>query len=313
MWSTVDLREIRVFLTLAEELHFGHTAERLHLTSSRVSQIIRELERQLGGRLVDRTSRRVELTEFGERFRDEARGAYDELIAVVQRAQESNHHHVRPLHIGLFSGLAGGPHFPSIVRTFESRRPECPTELRDIPLGGSLRRLLESGEADLIATWLPDDASDLSDLVIGPCLVREPRVLAVGPGHPLASREAVSLEDIADHPVLEMEWMPVEIRDVLLPAKTPRGRAFSRQKIDFRDRGRLVSQMGYLIASGRIVHPTVPSLTKQFGHLDIVYVPITDMPPLRSALVWRSDNTDPAVLEFARIAEEVVGAERQAR
>ena len=62
MWSTVELREIRVFLMLAEELHFGRTAERLQLTSSRVSQILQDLETKLGGQLVYRTSRHVELT-----------------------------------------------------------------------------------------------------------------------------------------------------------------------------------------------------------------------------------------------------------
>ncbi|HEV8206546.1 MAG TPA: LysR family transcriptional regulator, partial [Acidimicrobiia bacterium] len=67
----VELREIKVFLTLAEELHFGRTAERLGLTQSRVSQSLRSLERKLGEQLVRRTSRRVALTTPGERFRAE--------------------------------------------------------------------------------------------------------------------------------------------------------------------------------------------------------------------------------------------------
>ena len=71
MWQTIELREIRVFLTLAEELHFGRTAERLNLTQSRVSQALRAFEIRLGDRLVDRTSRRVTLTTAGERLRAE--------------------------------------------------------------------------------------------------------------------------------------------------------------------------------------------------------------------------------------------------
>src|SRR5215218_5320543 len=71
MWSTVELREIKLFMALAEELHFGRTAERLQLTPSRVSQTLRDLEAKLGGRLVHRTSRHVELTARGERFREE--------------------------------------------------------------------------------------------------------------------------------------------------------------------------------------------------------------------------------------------------
>ena len=75
MWESVELREIRVFLALAEELHFGRTAQRLGLTQSRVSQTLRQLERKMGGQLVYRTSRRVALTPFGRDFRERAGAA----------------------------------------------------------------------------------------------------------------------------------------------------------------------------------------------------------------------------------------------
>jgi DNA-binding transcriptional LysR family regulator len=65
MWADVELREIRAFLVLAEELHFGHSAERLGVSQARVSQILRELERKLGQRLMHRTSRQVALTPAG--------------------------------------------------------------------------------------------------------------------------------------------------------------------------------------------------------------------------------------------------------
>jgi DNA-binding transcriptional LysR family regulator len=69
MWSAVELRELRAFIALAEELHYGRTAERLDLTPGRVSQIVRTLEVKVGGRLFDRTSRRVRLTPLGEQLR----------------------------------------------------------------------------------------------------------------------------------------------------------------------------------------------------------------------------------------------------
>ena len=83
MWQTIELRELRVFLVLAEERHFGRTAERLGLTQSRVSQSLRGLERKLGEQLVHRTSRRVTLTPRGERFRDEAGAANEDRKSVV--------------------------------------------------------------------------------------------------------------------------------------------------------------------------------------------------------------------------------------
>jgi DNA-binding transcriptional LysR family regulator len=88
MTSTVELRDITVFLTLADELHFGRTAERLHLTSSRVSQIVRALESKLGSQLVYRTSRHVELTASGERFRERVLPAYERLMGVLEQTYD---------------------------------------------------------------------------------------------------------------------------------------------------------------------------------------------------------------------------------
>ena len=305
----MELREIRVFLVLCEELHFGRTAERLRVSQTRVSQTIQELEAKMGARLFERTSRRVALTDSGARLRERIAPVFEEMTGVLREVQVANGHHVGSLHIGVFSGLAAGPRFPAIVRAFESRHPDWTAEVSEIPLGESLVGLLERGEADLIATWLPDGEGDLSDLVVGPSLLREPRVLAVGPGHPLAGRPAVSVEEIADYPVVQQGWVPAELRELWVPAKTPRGRSFRYHEVDHRDRGRLLSEMGYLVASGKIVHPTVPSLTKLFGHLDIVYVPIIDLPPIHGALVWRRGDNDPRVHAFARVAEEIVGAD----
>src|SRR3990170_1600135 len=92
MIDVVELRELRVFPALADELHFGRTAERLGLTQSRVSQSLRGLEHKLGGRLFHRTSRRVSLTVAGESFREDIGAAYGELIDALRRAHSTNHH-----------------------------------------------------------------------------------------------------------------------------------------------------------------------------------------------------------------------------
>lgn len=72
----MDLRQLEVFLTLADELHFGHTADRLHLTQPQVSRAVAALERHIGAPLFERTSRRVRLTPLGRRLRTEAEPAY---------------------------------------------------------------------------------------------------------------------------------------------------------------------------------------------------------------------------------------------
>jgi DNA-binding transcriptional LysR family regulator len=306
MWLAVELREIRTFVVLADELHFARTAERLHLTPSRVSQIIRELERKLGVQLVHRTSRRVELTTRGAQLRDEAGPVYEQLVDALARTSATGRGIESRLRVGLFSGVAAGPHLPRIVRTFEARHPECAVVVSEIALGGSLVSRLEDGEADLIATWLPPLPDEGTHLIIGPILTEEPRALAVAPDHPFAQRETVSVEELAEHTMVEPDWLPKELRGVWFPETTPSGRPFRRHHLEHHDRGRLLSELGYLVASGKVVYPTVPSLAKIFGHLDVVYVPIAKLPPLRSGLVWLSTITHTAVREFVRITGDVL-------
>src|SRR3954452_10127420 len=102
MWSTVELREIRVFLTLCEELHFGRTAERLQVTPSRVSQVIRELETKLGGELVHRTSRSVVLTPRGERLRERVTGPHAQLAKALQETRAQSRRLEGAVRVGLF-------------------------------------------------------------------------------------------------------------------------------------------------------------------------------------------------------------------
>src|SRR5829696_2625778 len=103
MWSSVGLREIRAFLTLAEELHYGRTAERLGLTPSRVSQMIRALEQRVGGRLFDRTSRRVCLTPLGDQFLQRAAPPYEQLRRALLDVHEAATGIAGALRIGMYA------------------------------------------------------------------------------------------------------------------------------------------------------------------------------------------------------------------
>ncbi len=102
MWSTIELREIRTFIVLSEELHFGRAAERLELTPSRISQVVRTLETRLGGRLFDRTSRRVALTPLGEQLLERAGPVYEQLEVCAQgdpRSRDRNRGHAADRHV----------------------------------------------------------------------------------------------------------------------------------------------------------------------------------------------------------------------
>src|SRR5256885_14836885 len=126
MWQTVELREIRIFLVLAEELHFGRTVARVGLTQSRVSQSVRALERKLGLELASRTSRRVTLTAPGERFRDEAGAALAGLEDVLRTAQESGRRVTEPVRLRGISAAAAGPRPRAVIPALQASHPHSP-------------------------------------------------------------------------------------------------------------------------------------------------------------------------------------------
>jgi DNA-binding transcriptional LysR family regulator len=300
MWRTVELRELRLFLELSEELHFGRTAEKLQLTPSRVSQTLRALEQKLGGQLVHRTSRRVQLTPFGERFLREVRPVYEQLTGVLERTNSAARSLEGTLRLGLFSDPAGGPRLVEIVNAFETLHPECSVEVVhaswDDPLGA-----LRGNDVDLMATWLP---LEQPDLVVGPVLATEPRVLAVAQDHPLADRDSVDVEELADHRVARFDNWPKELHDAISPVRTPGGRPIPGTRIPA---GRVaVVDVPLRVARGELVLPTVASAGDFVGRADLVFVPLVGMPPLRSALVWRRPASDPKLRAFIHVARDVL-------
>ena len=300
MWQTVELRELRLFLTLAEELHFGRAAESLQLTPSRVSQSLRALEDKLGAPLLFRTSRHVRLTPAGERFLRDVAPVIEQLDGVLERNNATARSLEGTLRLGVLSGPAGGPHVVEIINAFESTHPECSVEVAqmswDDPVGS-----LREGEVEVMATWVP---LEQPDLVVGPTLSRQPRVLAVAHDHPLAGRDAVDVEELAEHRVVRFDKWPSELREAAVPSRTPKGHPIHGTAVGVGDRALL--GLPVRIARGELVFPTVESATPYMGELNLAFIPITGMAPLCSALVWRRPARDPKLRAFIRVARNVL-------
>jgi DNA-binding transcriptional LysR family regulator len=299
MWQAVELRELRLFLTLAEELHFGRTAEKLQLTPSRVSQSLRALEQKLGVQLVHRTSRRVKLTSFGEEFLRDLSPRLEQLDDVLDRANATGRSVEGTLRLAIFSAPAGGPHLVDIIRSFEEVHSSSTVEVSQVSWDDPLAGLRE-GDVDLMATWLP---LEQPDLVVGPVLTKQARVLAVSHDHPLADRETVDVEELADHRLPRFDNWPKELHDVFSPSRTPRGRRIEHLRIATGERQ--VSDVAVRVARRELVYPAVESAISYMG--DLTFIPITGMPELRSALVWRRPARDPTLRAFIRVARDVLG------
>jgi DNA-binding transcriptional LysR family regulator len=263
-----------------------------------VSQALRQLEAKLGGELLSRTSRRVALTPLGEQLLAEVKPPYEQLLAALQQTYATNRKLEGTLRLGLLAASSGGPHLATIVEEFERQHPECEVVVSEIFFTDPLRPL-RRGEIDLMATRLP---SEQADLVVGPTLAVEPRVLAVASDHPLANREHVSIEEVADYHVAPITDSPKELIDYAFPRETPGGRQIHR----LARRPSTPHEVTTLIARGRIVHFTVASFAEYYGQPGITYVPVSDMPPMKSGLVWRRRASNPRLGEFLRVAREVL-------
>ncbi|MFI5531826.1 LysR family transcriptional regulator [Kitasatospora sp. NPDC051853] len=284
----MELRDIEIFLVLAEELHFGRTAERLLVSQARVSQAIRKQERRIGADLFERTSRTVRLTEVGRQLRDDLQPVYAGLHRSLERARSAARGITGTLRVGMMPFNLVDLHV--YWRTFRSRHPQWELEVRQLTYDDVFGRL-RNGEMDVLVTWLPVEEPDLT---VGPVLCTDPRVLAVAADHELAARGSVRLEALADFRHAMATRMPDYWEDEYLPFETADGRTI--------ERGRPVSSAEDLISRvgmGEIVHAFPGHVTRHWGMPNVHWIPVPDLPVLSFALIWRSEAENELVTALA--------------
>jgi DNA-binding transcriptional LysR family regulator len=201
----MDLRQIRSFLSIAETLHFGRSAELIHLSQPALSLQIRALEEEVGVRLFERNRRKTTLTAAGFAFRDDAAAALSQLEQAIRRARLAASGKVGRLRIGFIS-TAGTEIVPDIVRQFRELNPEVEFSLRNI-LTAEQVQMLENGSLDIGFLRLPIGGYPALDVVT---VHREPFVLVVPSSHPLAKRKSVRLRELAgqDFVMYERTYAP---------------------------------------------------------------------------------------------------------
>lgn len=287
--------EVEVFLALAEELHFGRTAERLRLTTGRVSQVVKKLERRIGGQLFDRTSRSVRLTAVGRRLADDLVPVVAAMEAALRRAEDAGRGVTGELRVA-FLGEWTAPVLLKAAALFGERHPECRVDVREVQLANS-RSSLEDGSVDVLIASYPFDG-----MARGPVLLTERRVLAVAAGHPLAAERSVSVEVLADHPVVQYPAVTsAAFKRDRTPERTPSGRPVPRGPS-----GATFSELLSLVAMGRGVLPVGEHSRRYYPRPDVAYVPIHDAPPIERGPVWLESNTTARVRAFVRAATDAV-------
>ncbi|MFK0112397.1 LysR family transcriptional regulator [Streptomyces sp. NPDC091217] len=289
----MERQEIEIFLTLGEELHFGRTADRVGVSQSRVSQTIARLERRIGARLFERTSRHVTLTAIGEQLRDDIAPAWQGIEEAVAKAMAAGRGVTGALRIG-FSGAFTGHLLHSVAEVFGRRHPGVDVQIRQVQISdpyGPLR----AGDVELQVTEPPVTEPDLT---LGPVLVSQPRVLLMSSAHPFARRAAVSVEDLAEATLLTVggnvsaQWL-----DHHFPRQTPSGRPIPH--------GQAITHWEdalSLVLAGKGVTPVAAAGAHYYSRPGLVFKPFSDAPRIDYAFIWPTGHETARLRAFVQAA-----------
>ncbi|MEV4166419.1 LysR family transcriptional regulator [Nonomuraea dietziae] len=290
----MELRDIEIFLTLAEELHFGRTAARLRLSPARVTQAIQKQERQIGAPLFERSNRAVRLTPVGRQLRDDLQPLYAGLRESMQRARLAVHGITGTLRVGMLPVNAYDlrPYWD----VFRFRHPQWRLHIQRTQFTEAFAALRRD-EVDVLVGWLPVEEPDL---IVGPVLFADARVLAVAVDHELARHASVTLEMAADfqHPNAEIGhdyWI-----DAYVPRRTRHGRSIERGPL-VRDTEDVVT----LVSMGETASLFPAHMSRYWVRPDVTYVPVTDMSALPYALVWRGEHENELIRSLAEVVRDL--------
>ncbi|MFE7508694.1 LysR family transcriptional regulator [Promicromonospora sp. NPDC057488] len=294
----MELRDIEIFLTLAEELHFGRTAQRLHVTPSRVSHVIKKQERRIGTALFERTSRTVRLTPAGDRLYQSLRPAYQQMTDAIEEAAAAARDVTGTLTLGTI-GIQGWM-IDHVISDFRNRYPTVRLQHRDINPVDPLTPL-RAGEVDVAHVWLPVREPDLT---VGRITHTSPIVVAMVATHPYAGRESIGLEDFGDLTFVSHDSpIPASMEQTFQPFRTPSGRLVAR--------GPLVTSWDdqlKAVMSGDAVVAAAAEAARYYSRPGLVYVPVRDAPACQWAFAWRTADQNPLIRTFASAAEAAASA-----
>jgi len=284
----VELRQLRYFIAVAEDLHFRRAAARLHISQPPLSQQIARLEDELGCRLLTRTRRRVELTPAGEAFLRDARAMLDELDVAVATVRRIETGQAGLLRVN-FVGSALLSIVPGIIQRFRRGRPSVEIELRERSTLEQLRAL-NGGIVDVGLVRPPIDPDDgLATEVV----MRERTVAAIPSDHPLAQRARIPLRRLATEPLV---LFPREQAPGFHDLLTGRIAATGTSPHVVQYAPEMTTIIG-LVAAGIGLSP-VPASVARLGLDGVTYRPLIGAPDTELLAVTRAGDESPLVAAF---------------
>lgn len=279
----METRELRYFVAVAEELHFGRAARRLGIAQPPLSRAIRQLERRLGVTLLERDSRRVALTSAGSVLLREGRAALDAVDAADRRTRRAGE--AANGGAGLVLATKAGASSELLPKLLDAYTAEPDAVRVEVLLSGigEQERLLRDGRADVALLHLPFDSTTGLDTEE---LVTEQQVVVLPAGHPLAGRAQLRMADVETLPGLPLPRWP--LRDGTYP---------DGPGPEVRDH----SQLLQLVALGRTA-VLLPESCRSLLWPDMAAVPVPDAPTVTTVIAWPPHSRSRALAGLVRTA-----------
>jgi len=286
----MELRHLRYFVAVAEELSFRRAAERLRLSQPALSAQIRALEEELTVRLLDRNTRSVKLTHPGRGFLEDARHTLAAAARAQEGARSAGHGLSGTLRVGLIAPVANA-WLAAILRRFLKRFPGVQLSLFDLASPVQLQRL-RAGELDTALLRPPVGHADLDYRFVG----EAQQALAAPEGHRLARQRTLTWKDfdgeglVMMHPTMQHGYY-----DAFLAACAKAGaKPFPVQYAND------IQTKMWLISAGFGIAPTTATLS-EVKRPGLVFRPLPPgLPPVQTALAWRRDDDSLALANFIK-------------
>ena len=292
----LDLRLLRYFVAVAEELHFGRAAARLHIAQPSLSNQIRRLETQLGVELLRRSSRRVELTPAGETLLRDGKRLLGQARRLTEATRTAG---AEALTVGFF-GSAGDGLLATVVAALRAAHPAAVITIRELLLG-ELGQVADGSVDIALARLAPEQAGDLGIEI--EVLAQEPRVAVLPAQHRLAGHSALVFADLSDE------------RFIVNPAV--RGARAARWESEQRRHGlsaTVAAEVASLqelltcVGSGQGISLVAASVAQHHPRADLAYVPVLDAEPTLLSLARPNTRRRPIDDAFIALTRAAVAA-----
>jgi DNA-binding transcriptional LysR family regulator len=299
----MELRHLRYFIAVAEELHFGRAAARLHIAQPPLSQQIRRLEEELRVPLLRRTSRRVELTSAGRMFLHEAKVVIAQAHRAVRIARRASQGEIGQLFVGCtpWADFTSGP---KIIRGFGKRHPQVEVELHSLSSAEQILAL-EEGRIDVGILRPPVH----SQALMTESLLAEQLLVAFPQGHRFGAYHSVPWRALADEAyVLLSRRRAPAFESIVAQACAAAGLTLNaRYEVDH------PHAVLALVAAGLGVS-LVPATFDARKSAGITYRGLRPAgPALKTIIAWRREDGSPLVQQFLRVARDVTHPRRRRR